>query len=361
MRTLLLSLGLLIACSNLWAQIAPKYSNEFLNIGVSARAFGMSNAVITSVNDVTAGYWNPAGLTKIKDNLQVSFMHSNYLAGIANYDYLGVGTKLKNGNALSFSMVRFGVDGIPYTVDLINNGQIDYNRVSEFSAVDYGFFASYAKNLLKEGLTIGGSAKIIHRSAGEFTKAWGFGIDLGAQYEAPSGLRLAAVARDVTTTFNAWNYSFTENEKDVFAQTGNEIPVNSLEITLPKFLLGAGYKWQFDEQFSLNAEANFAINTDGKRNTLIRSNFVSLDPSVGMELGFKDLVYARLGVGNFQQVQAVTGEDEWQFQPTAGIGLNLKQFSLDYAFTDIGNQSIALYSHVFSIRLGINPPDQSPN
>ena len=44
---------------------AQKYSNEFLSIGVGAKNFSMGNAVVASVNDVTAGYWNPAGLNKI--------------------------------------------------------------------------------------------------------------------------------------------------------------------------------------------------------------------------------------------------------------------------------------------------------
>jgi hypothetical protein len=43
---------------------APKYSNEFLSIGVGARALGMSNSCVAGVNDVTSGYWNPQALAK---------------------------------------------------------------------------------------------------------------------------------------------------------------------------------------------------------------------------------------------------------------------------------------------------------
>ena len=39
-----------------------KYSNEFLNIGAGARGLAMGSAQVASVNDGTAGYWNPAGL-----------------------------------------------------------------------------------------------------------------------------------------------------------------------------------------------------------------------------------------------------------------------------------------------------------
>jgi hypothetical protein len=51
--------------------LTPKYVNEFLSIGVGARALGMSQAQIVSANDVTAGYWNPAGLNGIKGDLQL--------------------------------------------------------------------------------------------------------------------------------------------------------------------------------------------------------------------------------------------------------------------------------------------------
>ena len=40
----------------------PKYSNDFMYIGVGAHNFGVGNAVVANVSDVTAGYWNPAGL-----------------------------------------------------------------------------------------------------------------------------------------------------------------------------------------------------------------------------------------------------------------------------------------------------------
>ena len=353
----LLTCSVLMICAsnNAHAQSTPKYSNEFLSIGVGARAFGMSNSVIASTDDVTAGYWNPAGLVKQEDKLQLAFMHSAYLGGISNYDYLGLSTKVKDNAALSFSMVRFGVDGIPNTLDLIRNGQINYDRVTEFSAVDYGFFVSYAQEAITDGLSFGGSAKVIHRRAGEFTTAWGFGIDVSARYETEKDWMFAAVIRDVTTTFNAWSFNFSEAEKDVFTQTGNEIPVNSLELTLPKLLIGAAKKFEFNEDFSLLTELNTDINTDGRRNTLVRTDFVSLDPHLGIEASYRDIIKLRAGIGNFQQEKDLNYVQKWTFQPNIGIGLNLEKITIDYALSDIGDQSAALLSHVFSIRAAINP------
>lgn len=59
---------------------APKFSNEFLAIGVGARALGMSNAQVASVNGVTSGYWNPAGLMQLTGDFQVDLMHAEYFA-----------------------------------------------------------------------------------------------------------------------------------------------------------------------------------------------------------------------------------------------------------------------------------------
>ena len=64
----LLSAGTTIGQENLTETIAPKYSNEFLAIGVGADALGFGNAVVAQTGGVQSGYWNPAGLTKV-DNL----------------------------------------------------------------------------------------------------------------------------------------------------------------------------------------------------------------------------------------------------------------------------------------------------
>src|SRR6185503_18638881 len=73
---------------------APKYSNEFLAIGVGGRSLGMGNSCVSSINDVTAGYWNPAGLLGIKNDMQIGLMHSEYFAGIAKYDYGALARKI---------------------------------------------------------------------------------------------------------------------------------------------------------------------------------------------------------------------------------------------------------------------------
>jgi len=349
----------LFSIFNVFSQNTRKYSNAFMTIGVGAKALGMGNSVAANVDDVTSVYWNPAGLTKQEDKIQIGFMHSAYMMSVANYDYLGLSAKVDEKTTIGAGMIRFGVDGIPNTINLFRNGQLDYNQITEFSAVDYGFLFSYAKRLKIEGLSIGGSAKIIHRKGGEFATAWGFGIDVGLQYKSKNDWNFAVMGRDITSTFNAWSFDLSEDEKLVFAQTGNEIPRNSLEITLPSFILGVNKKVNITNEITLLSEFNIDFTTDGRRNNLIQTNLISGEPRLGIEGGYDDIVFIRAGIGNTQQVLKADseGDKSWVVQPNIGVGLKLKQFSLDYALSALGNNSIANYSNVFSIRFSINPKD----
>ncbi len=333
---------------------APKYSNEFLNIGVGARALGMSNSYITSVNDVTSGYWNPAGLLGIDTTHQVALMHSEYFAGIAKYDYGAFATRIDSTSVLALTCVRFGVDDIPNTTDLIDaNGNVDYSRITTFSATDFAVLLSYAKKVKIPNLRVGGSMKIIRRRVGDFAGSWGFGLDAGAQYDYKKW-KFAAMARDVTSTFNAWSFNLSDDMKAVFAATGNTIPVNSVEITLPKLLLGGARKFDFTKKISLLAELNFDATFDRTRNVLIKSNVISLDPHMGIEGGFMNFIFLRAGVGNYQTYTDANGKKIATFQPNIGVGIKIKAVTIDYALTDIGDQSVALYSNVFSLKVDIN-------
>ena len=330
---------------------APKFSNEFLSIGVGARALGMSNSIVSTTDDVYSGYWNPAGLLGVKSDLQIGAMHSEYFAGIAKYDYAAIAKPIDSTQVFGISFIRFGVDDIPNTTELIDaNGNIDYDRITSFSAADYAFIFSYARQLSK--LQVGGSFKIIHRKVGDFAKSWGFGLDGGLKYKAGKW-DLGLLARDVTSTFNAWTFDLDETSQDVFLATGNELPEDGIELTLPKFIFGISRQFDLNENFSLRPEFNIDMTTDGKRNVLVKTDLVSFDPHIGLELDLKQIVFLRLGVGNIQQVSEVEGSKSTTFQPNFGLGLKLNRLSLDYALTDIGDQSVALYSNVFSLKVDI--------
>jgi hypothetical protein len=337
------------------AQIA-KYSNEFLSVGVGARALSMANANVASVNDVTAGYWNPAGLLLQKSNLQVGLMHAEYFAGIAKYDFIGASKRIDSNSVAGITFIRFGVDNIPNTTELIDaNGNVDYSRLKSFNAVDAAVLLSYARNMPKlKGIKIGANAKIIRRKLGEFGGAWGFGIDVGAMYDYKKW-RFAAMARDITGTFNAWSYTLSDDVKTTFAITGNDIPSNSIEVTVPRLILGGTRTWNvWSDKVSIGGELNFINTFDGKRNTVIKTNSWSMEPALGIEVGYKKFIFLRGGIGNVQKAKTIVGKDATTVQPNIGVGIKYKIFGLDYAMTNIGNVSTSLYSHIFTVKIDIN-------
>jgi hypothetical protein len=335
------------------AQIVRKYSNEFMNIGVDAASLAMSNAAVASTKDVNAAYWNPAGLMNLTSE-QAAFMHASYFANIAQYDYAAYAKKIDDRSAWAFSAIRFGVDNILNTTQLIDNqGNIDYNRVSLFSAADYGFIFSYARSLQVPGFQYGVNAKVIRRIIGDFASSWGFGFDIGLQLER-NDWKFGLMIRDVTTTFNVWNFN-----KDEFAKIQNAVinqnqilPENS-EITVPKAQLGVARKIEFHNETALLIATNLNMRFE-QTNDIISTKIVSIDPAIGLEYSYTNLVFVRAGAGNFQTVTQLDNTKQIGFQPNVGLGFRYKGIQVDYALTDIGDQSAALYSNIFSIKVDLD-------
>jgi hypothetical protein len=338
-----------------------KYSNEFLNIGAGARGLAMGSSQVASVRDGTAGYWNPAGLVGITDHPQVNLMHAEYFAGIGKYDYASVAFPTAgNKRTIGITGLRFAVDDIMNTLFLVEpDGSINYNNIQAFSSADYAFIFSFAQKLKEsenKNVHFGLNAKVIHRSVGKFAKAWGFGLDAGLQIFS-NRWRFGVTARDITTTFNAWSFSFTEKEKQVLYLTKNEIPVKSTELTAPRLVLGIARDFRLSNKLSLLAEANVDVTFDGQRNTLISADPVSADPKLGLELNINNVFFLRGGINNFQRAlsdgDTLNLKKVWIYQPSAGAGFRISNVTIDYAFTNLANQSNPLFTHVFSLKLDL--------
>ena len=343
---------LFLICASSYAQTVRKYSNEFMNIGVDAAALGMANAMTSHTNNVNSGYWNPAGLVYLEDH-ELSLMHANYFANIAQYDYIAYAKPIDDDSAWGISLIRFGVDDILNTTELIDNqGNIDYNRISLFSTADYGVTFSYARRLRLPGFQYGVNAKLIRRIIGQFASSWGFGFDAGLQFEK-NDWQFGLMLRDITTTYNVWSIDEAEYKKIANAIPGQnqELP-ESTEITAPKAQLGLSKKFIIHYDYSILAAANMNM-LFTKTNGLIATDFVSIDPALGFEFGYTDLVFLRAGVGNFQNIQQIDNTEKVGFQPNIGLGFKYKGIQIDYALTNLGNQSASLYSNIFSIKVDL--------
>lgn len=332
------------------SQTTRKYSNEFLSIGVDAASFGMGKAVVATSQDVNSVYWNPAGLLGIEGN-QASLMHAEYFAGIAKYDYAAYAFALDDQSAMGISLIRFGVDDILNTTELIDNqGNIDYNRISLFSAADYALNIAYARKMKFNDLKFGVNSKIVRRIIGDFATSWGVGFDVGLQYEQDQW-KYGLMLRDITTTFNAWSIDQVGFEKIQAAIPGqNQEKPETIELTLPKAQIGVARTFSFNRDLTLLTELDLNLRFT-KTNDIIATDLVSIEPSFGFQLDFIELVYLRGGVNNIQKELQFDETSTLNFQPNFGIGFQYQGIQLDYALTNIGSIGNALYSNVFSLKI----------
>jgi hypothetical protein len=341
------------------ASNAPKYSNEFLRIGIGARAFGMGNAQVAVAEDVTASYWNPAGLASPSavPFPQVALMHSSYFANIAQYSYVGFSMPVDSSARRYFgaTLIRLGVDEIPNTLSLIEpDGSINYDNIESFSASDFAALFSYgwAPEAVK-GLSLGANFKIIYRGVGRFANAWGFGLDLAARYKRKNFMAGLNVT-DATNTINAWTFN-TETFEEDFIKTGNTVPQNSIELTRPSVRMGVAYDFRLARRATLLLSVDNDVYFDGNRSSsLFSTSGMSVDPRAGFEFSwlnrhYRKVAFIRGGVYNLQNIKDDSGQDIVGLFPTAGVGFVVKNFQIDYALANIGSLTGNLYTHVVSL------------
>ena len=337
----------------------PKYSNEFLNIGVGARALGMGKVQVSLADNATAGYWNPAGLVNQTHKYDGVLMHSELFSGVVKNDYAAFSMPLDEKSAIGASVMRLGVDNIADTRNLINEyGYVDYSKIEFFSVADYALLLSYSRKLGNvEGLSVGANGKIIYRNIGKFAHGYGFGIDAGLQYNY-KGWNLGLMARDITTTFTQWTVNADEYQKGInstIANGNDAIPKNSAEITLPRFVLGAGRRFVLPKEFSALVAVDLEATTDGQRNTPISTKALSVDPRIGLEVGYKDLVFLRGGAGNYQKIQDFTPSgsgtynSSWKGQYSLGAGVAVSGLRIDLALSRLAVEKLGSSSQTNSL------------
>jgi len=288
--------------------VIGKYAGEFLSIGVGGRPLGMGGAYVAIANDVTAGYYNPAGLAKL-NYPQIALMHDERYGNLVNYNYAAVAIPYGKDYTFGLSIMRLGVDGIPDTRKAlydangdgildINTDRLNYDLITEFSNQDWAFYLTGAKRVTDD-LYLGANVKILSRSIAEYS-AFGIGFDIGAYYSPMENLMLGANVQDVTTTFVAWS-------------TGRN------ELITPTAKVGAAYQLDF-----LGGKILPAVDLDIRfENRRYASQFnigpISFDPHFGMEYSYKNLFAIRAGYNDVKQF-------------TFGAGVKLPKLNIDYSF-----------------------------
>ena len=337
----------------LQAQKVAKYGADFLAGGVGGRALGMGATHVGVTQDVSAGYWNAAGLVNL-EYPEVAYMHAERFSGVVSFDYAGFGVPISAQSTVGLTIIRSAVDDIPNT---LNAWDVERNQprpnpenfIERFSAADYAFLLSYARQL-NPHLSLGVTGKIIRRTIGDFANAWGYSFDVSMQY-TKGRMVLGANLQDISTMLQTW--SVNRSELALLEDFGQEIPEGGSVLVLPVARLGAGYVMpQGNNQITLAADLDVAF--EGQQSFVLNAGDMSFHPRVGLEYEIQQVVALRAGISRMLFSDTVGGIN---VTPNVGAGLRLNQFSIDYGFGDFAGITSDLgYSHRIAARLSLQQP-----
>jgi len=333
-----------------YAQGFQRVSNadDLFSVGGGARAMGMGGAQVALAEDVTAAFWNPAGLSRLTRR-EIAYMHTERFGGIVAYDYGAFAMPLRGENdVFAVTFFRQGVDGIKNTLnawdrerDRPRTNPEDY--ITEFSAADMALLLSYGTQY-NAYLSWGTSVKVVYSRLGPFADGLGYSVDLGGQYRR-NQFKLGVTVHNVTTLMKLWTVNEAELEplRDFFSdeELNASFPAGQNEYSPPSVRAGVGYTTRIQD-FSVTGAFDLVIHGENRRTYYINAGPLSFQPHLGTEVAYRNAVMIRLGITDV----FTDASSRLYASPTLGAGLNLGGIVLDYAFSSFAGANSNLgYTH----------------
>lgn len=272
---------------------------DFLRLDISPRAASLAGAFVSNTDDPNVIFYNPAGLNLIKGQ-QASFSYLKHLLDI-------------NSASLSYSRDVKGIGRISGAVAYINYGRFTKadefgNKNGEFGAADLAFVAGYS-NILGKNFYYGASVKFIYSGIAD-RNSTAAAMDVGLLYYLPDSRW--------SFGFSALNAGF---QLSSYAGIKEKLP---LDVRLGASKTLAHLPFTF--YFSLNKLNESTVNFKE------RLKFFSL----GGELRISKVLRFRFGFDNEKRQELKIGTTAGLAGFNFGIGIKIKRYRFDYAFSSLG-------------------------
>ena len=305
-------------------------AGQVLKINVGPRAIGMGGAYTASANDMTALFWNPAGITQIPGS-EAGFVHASLYADIS-HDYAGFVTNVPGFGALGAFVTALSMDDMPVTTIEMPEGTGEL-----FSANSLVIGLSFARNLT-DHFSIGFNAKYINEHIYHMNAA-GFAIDAGTLYKIDvlNELRIAASISNFGSSMKL------EGRDNIVVTNSGADGSNLINSTL-----------ELDE-FSLPLVFRFGVASDIVRHESYRIS-VELDAvhpndhseyiNSGVEYGWNNTFFLRAGYNSLFEKDSEKGF-------TFGIGIDYKMLDLVDIKFDYAYQYFGRLNNIHYLSLGV--------
>jgi hypothetical protein len=297
LKTILVLFVLIVLSKNLYSQYS---AFDFLRLDTSPRAAALAGSFVANADDPNVIFYNPAGIGAL-ENSPISFSFLKHLVDInsaslaVSADFEGIG--------------RFGA-GVQY----INYGDFiraDANgaKNGNFGAGDIAFLIGYA-NQLEQNFYYGANVKFIY-SGIEDHSSTGIAVDLGLNYVIPD---------------SRWTFGFSVlnlgSQLSSYINTKEDLP---LDIRL-------GFTKQL-EHLPFTFYGSIIKLNEKQDNILDRFKQFTF----GGEIRLGKAVKFRLGFDNEKRKELKIGTSAGLAGFHFGLGINIKKYNLDYAFSQLGS------------------------
>lgn len=286
------------------------------DLGVGARAMGLSGAFVAIADDPSAAYWNPAGLAQLAEP-ELTGMYGSYFNDKNHNVYFSFQYPLPNDIHLAISTNNLFFTDIPGAHEDQYSGSI---------AIPLDFIS-------EKRLLFGASFKYLLADEGNGNgTVEGSGVDLGFLYRQPfkdnSMFKAGLVLTDISTSVH-------------FDNTGVEQPIPSV--------LTAGVAYEFDPYTLISVDVPWTVSEDillGDEDVRIRGGLEHwfFDGRFGLRAGF---------------VSFVTLPGEF----SVGASYRTIDWSVDYAYMshsdNLGNSHRLSASYLFDAG-GPGKPEAKP-
>ncbi|GAB4363070.1 MAG: type IX secretion system outer membrane channel protein PorV [Calditrichia bacterium] len=294
---------------------------QFLKIQVGARAIGMGSAYVAAARDMSAIYWNPAGLSFVGPNGGVNFVHTEWLADM-QFDFAAVAIRAGEIGTFGLSFTSLSMPDMKVRTEFEPEGTGEL-----FSAMDMALGLSYARRLT-DRFSMGLTGKYVRQQIWHMTAAavaFDIGILFRTDFEwlvlgmsiSNFGPKLQYTGKDVFVNYDFSPDQWGDNE-NIFAN----LQTDKWDLPL-MFRFGLAMEILKTEMNQLTGTVEARHPNDNTENL-----------SFGMEYGFRKRFFLR---GGYQALF----EDKSEKGLTLGTGFvyflsPTLPFYLDYAYADWG-------------------------
>ncbi|WP_413512793.1 type IX secretion system protein PorQ [Myroides odoratus] len=340
MRNSILGIGLLLfyllSCKT-YSQVGADYTYQFLNLPVAPLQASLGGKNFAFSKEVSQGFWNPAVINEEMDNqLALSF---SKVYGVANY------------GSLAYSKTFRSKRNLFVGVNFINYGDLEgYDEFGSYTgsfkgnevAVSLG--SSY--QIEQSNWSVGTQVKFVFSSM-ESYQSIGAAIDLGLLYK---------------DEIEQWDFALTARNMGAqiktYADYREKLPLD-VAISVSKELENVPLRWhitidnlqQWDLSFSNPNRGSMSIDEEFKEEKVSFFNNALRHFIVGVELFPQKKFQIRLGY-NFRKGEELRIVDQRHFAGiTAGVGLQLKRFKIDYSYA---RQTTAASTSMFGVSIDMN-------